>query len=72
MNESDKLDQKIRNVSLLMILIAIIIIIFWMISYINSPENYSPLIMAIGIALLLGGILLFTRVQFIIWMKKRY
>ncbi|MFX1364108.1 MAG: LPXTG cell wall anchor domain-containing protein [Promethearchaeota archaeon] len=72
MEEFSKLDKKIRNVSLLVILIAIIIIIFWMISYIDSPENNSPLLMAIGIALLLGGILLFTKVQYIILMRKRY
>ncbi|MFX1501508.1 MAG: hypothetical protein ACFFDH_11150 [Promethearchaeota archaeon] len=72
MEEFSKLNIKIRNVSLLMILIAIIIITFWMISYIDSPENNSPLLMAIGIALLLGGILLCTRIQYIIWMEKRY
>ena len=72
MNESDKLDKKIRNVSLLLILIAFIVLVLWIIIYTNSPENTSPLLMSIGIALLLGGILLCTRVQYIIWMKKRY
>ena len=72
MKELEILDKKIRNVSLLIIIIAIIILVFWTISYIHSPENSSPLLMTIGIALLLGGILLCTRVQYIIWMKKRY
>lgn len=72
MNELDKLDKKIRNVSLFIILIALIILVFWTICYVNSPETASPLLMSIGIALLLGGILLCTRIQYIIWMKKRY
>lgn len=72
MKELDKLDKKIRNVSFLMILIALILLIFWTISYLLSPETASPLVMSIAIALLLGGILLCTRIQYIIWMNKRY
>lgn len=72
MEELDKLDKKIRNISLLIIFIAIILLVFWTVSYVNSPETTSPLLMTIGIALLLAGILLCTRIQYIIWMKKRY
>jgi len=72
MKELDKLDEKIRNISLLIILIAIILLVIWIVCYINSPETASPLLMTISIALLLGGILLSTRIQYIIWMKKRY
>ena len=72
MKEFDKLDKKIRNISLLIILIAIILLVIWIVCYINSPETASPLLMTISIALLLGGILLSTRIQYIIWMKKRY
>ncbi|MFX1390057.1 MAG: hypothetical protein ACFE9Z_08350 [Promethearchaeota archaeon] len=72
MDEADKLDIRIRNISLLIIIIAIIILIFWVITYIISIENASPLLMSIGLALLLAGILLCTRIQYIIWTKKRY
>jgi len=72
MEELDKLDKKVRNIGLLLIIIAFILLIIWTISYLNSPNNASPLLMSIGIALLLGGILLVTRIQYIIWMKKRY
>ena len=72
MEEFDILDKRIRNVSLLIIIIAIAILVFWVINYIQSPETASPLLMSIGVALLLGGILLCTRIQYIIWMKKRY
>jgi len=68
----DKLDKRIRNISLLILFIAIILLIIWILMSINSPENGSPLLMSISIALLLGGILLFTRIQYVIWMKKRY
>ncbi len=72
MEELDKFDTKIRNYSLIIIIIAIVLLIIWIISYIDSPEKASPLLMAIGIALLLGGVLLLTRIQYVIWMKKRY
>ncbi|MFX1314038.1 MAG: hypothetical protein ACFFHD_15740, partial [Promethearchaeota archaeon] len=72
MQELDKIDKRIRNIGLLLIIIAIILLSIWMISYLISPNNSSPLLMSIGIALLLGGILLVTRIQYIIWMRKRY
>jgi len=72
MEELNKFDTKIRNYSLIIIIIAIVMLIIWVVSYISSPEKASPILMAIGIALLLGGILLFTRVQYVIWIKKRY
>ena len=72
MEEVDKLDRRVRNIGVLLIIIAFILLLIWMISYINSSNNASPLLMSIGIALLLAGILLVTRIQYIIWMKKRY
>ena len=72
MEELDKLDTKIRNYSLIIIIIAIVLLIIWLVSYISSPKKASPLLMAIGIALLIGGILLLTRIQYVIWIKKRY
>ena len=72
MEEIDKLDKRIRNISLIIVLIAIILLIIWIISFLNSPENASPFLMSIAIALFLAGILLFTRIQYVIWMKKRF
>ncbi len=68
----DKLDIKIRNISLIILFIAITLLIIWILNYMHSPENTSPLLMSIGIALLLAGILLCTKIQYVIWMKKRF
>jgi len=72
MEEFDKLDKKIRNASLLVIFIAIILLMIWVVSYIFSQNKPSPLLMSLGIALLLAGILLFTRIQYVMWMNKKY
>ncbi|UCD00719.1 MAG: hypothetical protein JSV23_07450 [Promethearchaeota archaeon] len=72
MGELDKFDKRLRNISLIIIFIAVLLLMFWMVSFLNSPEKTSPILMAIGVALLLGGILLVTRIQYVIWMKKRY
>ncbi len=72
MEELNKFDKKIRNISLVVIFIAIILLIIWIVSFLDSPENASPLLMSIAIASFLAGILLFTRIQYVIWMKKRF
>ncbi len=72
MKEIDKLDKNLRNISLLVLLIASIVLVLWVISYIKDSKTSSPLLMSIGIALLLSGILLLTRIQYVIWMKKHY
>jgi len=72
MEELDKFDKRLRNLSLIIIFIAVLLLIIWAVSFLNSPETASPLLMSIGIALLLAGILLITRIQYVIWMKKRY
>ncbi|MFX1593560.1 MAG: hypothetical protein ACFFCL_12790 [Promethearchaeota archaeon] len=72
MEDLNKFDKKIRNISLIIIFIAIIILIIWIVTFFYSPENASPILMSIGIALLLAGILLCTRIQYVIWMKKRF
>jgi hypothetical protein len=72
MEKLDKLDTRIRNLSIIMLVIAVLLLITWIYCFIISPERASPLLMSISIALLLGGILLFTRIQYVIWMKKRY
>ncbi|MFX1600907.1 MAG: hypothetical protein ACFFB6_09955 [Promethearchaeota archaeon] len=72
MEDLNKFDKKIRNISLIIIFIAIIILIIWIVTFFYSPENASPILLSIGIALLLAGILLCTRIQYVIWMKKRF
>ena len=72
MDELEKLDRRMRNISLIILSLATITLIIWVVSFLHSPEKASPLLMAIGIALLLAGILLFTRIQYVIWMKKRF
>jgi uncharacterized membrane protein len=68
----NKTDIKVRNIGLIIIAISILLLIIWVITYSNSPENASPLLMSIGMALLIAGILLVTRIQYVIWMKKRF
>jgi uncharacterized membrane protein len=72
MGKFDNTDKKIRNVALIVTAIAILLLILWVISYMVSRENAYPVLMAIGIALLLAGILLVTRIQYVIWMQKRF
>ncbi|MFX1489980.1 MAG: hypothetical protein ACFFBI_12575 [Promethearchaeota archaeon] len=72
MDELDKIDKKFRNISLILLFLAVLILIIWIVWYFNYPLKGNQILLAIGIALLLAGILLFTRVQYVIWMKKRY
>ena len=74
-DEYNKLDKLLRNIALILILTSIILLIIWILNlYSNSGKEtiYNLIIMSIGIALLLGGILLLTRIQYIIWIKKRF
>jgi len=74
-DEYNKLDKLLRNIALILILASIILLIIWILNlYSNSGKEtiYNLIIMSIGIALLLGGILLLTRIQYIIWIKKRF
>ena len=70
--ELDKLDKRIRNISAIIIIIAVLLLVIWVISSLESPKKASPLLLSIGIALLIAGILLFTRIQYVIWAKKTY
>ena len=72
MEELDKIDKRFRNLAVLIIIIAVVLFIIWIVLLLINPNATAPLLMSIAIALLLAGILLFTRIQYIIWMKKRY
>ncbi|MHA1468692.1 MAG: hypothetical protein ACTSP6_11540 [Promethearchaeota archaeon] len=67
----DNIDRNFRNLGLVLLLIAIVILTFWMVYYLTLPNKTNIIWAYIGIALLLGGILLVTRIQFVIWMEKR-
>ncbi len=71
MEELIKLDTKVRNSSLIMICIAIILLMIWVILYLNSPGSEFQYLLYIGIALFLAGILVLTRIQFVLWTEKR-
>jgi hypothetical protein len=66
-----KLDTKVRNFSLVIISIAVLILIIWIGLYSNSPDRELNLLLYIGIALFLGGILILTRIQYVLWAEKR-
>ena len=72
MERINRMDKRFRNFSFIIIIIAVLLLIIWIASYLNSPEKASPLLLSIGVALLIAGILLFTRIQYIIWLKKKY
>ncbi|MHA1254652.1 MAG: hypothetical protein ACTSPS_03530 [Promethearchaeota archaeon] len=61
----------VDNIDRNLLLIAIVILTFWMVYYLTLPNKTNIIWAYIGIALLLGGILLVTRIQFVIWMEKR-
>jgi len=72
MERINKIDKRFRNLSFIIIIIAVLLLIIWFVSYLDSPVKSSPLLLSIGIALLLAGLLLFTRIQYLIWLKKKY
>jgi hypothetical protein len=72
MEQLEKIDKKFRNFALIIIIIGVLLLIIWIVILLNNPTNPTPLLMSIALALILAGILLFTRIQYIIWMKKKY
>ncbi|MFX1496886.1 MAG: hypothetical protein ACFFBH_05140 [Promethearchaeota archaeon] len=71
MEEFGRSNIKIRNIALILILIAILILSVWLIYYLLINKNELQFLLAIGIALLFAGILLLTRIQYLIWMLKK-
>ncbi len=64
-----KIDKNFRNFGLGLILIAILILIVWMVFYL---EKNFKILLYLGIGLLLAGILIVTRIQFAVWVEKGY
>lgn len=71
MEEFDRINRKIRNISFLIVIIAIIILITWLILFGLIGEKEFQFLLAIGIGLFLAGLLLLTRIQYVIWINKR-
>ena len=71
MEDLIRLDAKIRNISLIFILIAIIILVVWIIIFIQTPKKEFYYLLYIGMAFFFAGILILTRIQFTLWLEKR-
>jgi hypothetical protein len=65
-------DKKMRNIGLFLILLSIIFLILWFIMYYSFIDQNINLLLYIGIALLLGGLLIVTRLQFAIWLLEKH
>ena len=72
MEEFDKINRKFRNISAIIIIMAIIILIIWLILFVLLREKEIQFLLAIGIGLFLAGLLLLTRIQYVIWVNKRF
>ncbi|MFX0005060.1 MAG: hypothetical protein ACFE9C_00595 [Candidatus Hodarchaeota archaeon] len=72
MKKLDTLEKRFKTLGLILIILAILLLVIWMILFLDSPEKAHPLLISISIALLMSGILLFTRIQYVSWMKKKY
>ncbi|MFX0032109.1 MAG: hypothetical protein ACFE8E_07545 [Candidatus Hodarchaeota archaeon] len=70
MEEFNRINKKVRNIGLIAIVIAIVVLIIWVILFILSKGNRLEFMLAIAIALFLAGLLIVTRIQYIIWVSK--
>jgi len=66
-----KANVKIRNIALVTIIISIILLLIWMVHYLDTIKNDFQIVLILGIALFLAGILILTRIQFVLWTQKR-
>ncbi len=71
MEEFSKLGKRLRNLSLVMLLLAILILTVWIVIYLTISKNEFLYLAYIGIVLFLAGILLLTRIQFVLWAGKK-
>ncbi|MFX0057166.1 MAG: hypothetical protein ACFE85_06185 [Candidatus Hodarchaeota archaeon] len=67
----DKVHKRIRNISLIILILGFLLMIIWMIIYLYKPNKELQFILVMGIVLFLAGTLAFTRIQFVIWLQKR-
>jgi hypothetical protein len=66
-----KLDIRIRNISLIIILISILVLVIGIIFYFTKSKEHFQYILYAGVALFLAGLLILTRIQFVLWSEKR-
>ena len=66
-----KVGKKLRNLSLILLLIASISLTIWEINFYNTGHNSLPFLLFLGIVLLFVGILILTRVQFVLWSLRK-
>ena len=71
MSEYIKVGKTLRNASLILLLIAGVVLSIWMINFYNTGSNSLPFLLFLGIILLFVGILILTRVQFVLWSLKK-
>ncbi|MFW9937559.1 MAG: hypothetical protein ACFFD5_07910 [Candidatus Thorarchaeota archaeon] len=67
----DKIHKRIRNISLVIVIIGFLLMIIWMIIYLCKPNKELYFVLIIGIVLFLAGTLAFTRIQFVLWLQRR-
>jgi len=63
------LDRKVRNIAIIILTIAVILMVIWFIFFTFLPVDFLVLL-HIRITVLLRGILIFTRIQFVLWVKR--
>ena len=66
-----KLDKRVRNVGIVLILISFLILGIWLYLYLIFAEFKFLILLYLGVGLLMGGILIVTRIQFAIWIRER-
>lgn len=72
MEEFIRTNIKLRNISLSIVVLAILILVLWIILYYTLPQENLIFLVYIGIGLFLAGLLFLTRIQFMLWLQKKY
>ncbi|MHA1687821.1 MAG: hypothetical protein ACTSUN_00535 [Promethearchaeota archaeon] len=71
LKEIDELDKKVRNMALSIIMIGIGLMMLWLIYWVIFSSIKLQIILYLGIGLFLGGLLFLSRIQFVMWAKKK-
>jgi len=66
-----KLDKRLRNIGIALIFISCLILGMWLYLYLIFPEFKFLILLSLGVGLLIGGILIVTRIQYAIWIRER-
>jgi len=71
LKEVDELDKKVRNIALIIMMIGIGLMVLWLIYWIIFSSIKFQIVLYLGIGLFLGGLLFLSRIQFVMWAKKK-